>query len=62
MTIRIDEANGGKLLAIRVSGKLTKADYAQLAPTFERLVQQHEKIRLLFDMSDFHGWKAAPPG
>jgi len=58
MTIRLDEESGGKLLAIHVSGTLTKTDYEQLTPEFERLVQQHGKIRLLFDMSDFHGWKA----
>ncbi|MDA3790462.1 MAG: hypothetical protein PF503_18465 [Desulfobacula sp.] len=22
----------------------------------ERLIQQHGKLRMLFDMSDFHGW------
>ncbi len=58
MTIQLDEDKDGKVLAIHVSGKLTKVDYAQLTPVFERLVDQHGKIRLLFDMSDFHGWKA----
>jgi len=28
-------------------------------PEFDRLVEQHGKIRLLFDMVDFHGWEAA---
>ena len=27
-------------------------------PEFERLVKQHGKIRVLFDMADFHGWNA----
>lgn len=57
MTIQLEESNGGKVLGIHVSGKLTKADYEQLKPAFERLVDQHGKIRLLFDMTDFHGWK-----
>lgn len=26
-------------------------------PAFERLVQQHGKLRVLFDMTDFHGWE-----
>jgi len=43
-------------LAIHDSGKLLKADYEQFVPEFERLLQQHGTLRLLFDMSDFHGW------
>ena len=27
-------------------------------PEFERLLQQHGKLRLLFDMTGFHGWDA----
>jgi SpoIIAA-like len=26
-------------------------------PEFERLVRQHGKLRLLFDMPGFHGWE-----
>jgi hypothetical protein len=25
---------------------------------FERLIRQHGKLRVLFDMADFHGWDA----
>ena len=59
MTIQLSEENGGKLLAVHVSGKLEKADYAQFVPEFERLVRQHGKMRVLFDMTDFHGWEAS---
>jgi SpoIIAA-like len=58
MPIQLDEVNGGKVLVIRVSGKLEKADYGLLVPAFERLVQQHGKLRVLFDMAGFHGWDA----
>ena len=27
-------------------------------PEFERLVRQHGKLRVLFDMTGFHGWDA----
>ena len=57
MPIQLNEENGGKILVVHVSGKLTKADYEQLVPEFERLVQQHGKLRLLFDMTGFHGWE-----
>jgi hypothetical protein len=58
MPIQFNEENGGKLLAVHVSGKLVKADYAQFVPEFERLVRQHGKLRVLFDMTGLHGWDA----
>lgn len=57
MSIRMNEENGGKVLAIHVSGTLEKADYVLLEPQFERLIRKHGKMSLLFDMSDFHGWE-----
>jgi SpoIIAA-like len=59
MAIQLSEQNGGKLLEVRVSGKLAHQDYEQFVPEFERLVKQHGKIRILFEMTDFHGWQAA---
>jgi hypothetical protein len=58
MPIQLNEENGGKVLAIQVIGKLVKSDYQHLVPEFERLIQQHGKVRLLLDMTDFHGWEA----
>ncbi|MEO6800703.1 MAG: STAS/SEC14 domain-containing protein [Rhodanobacter sp.] len=58
MSIRLEEEGNGKVLAIHVSGKLTRADYKLLTPEFERLIRQHGKIRMLFDMTGFHGWDA----
>jgi len=58
MPIQLNEENDGKLLAIHISGKLVKDDYADFVSAFERLVRQHRKLRVLFDMSGFHGWNA----
>jgi hypothetical protein len=58
MAIQLKEEDGGKLLAVHVSGKLEAADYEHFVPEFERLVREHGKLRLLFTMADFHGWKA----
>jgi hypothetical protein len=58
MPIQLDEQNGGKTLVVHVSGKLAKADYEHFVPEFERLVRQHGKLRVLFDMTGFHGWEA----
>ncbi len=59
MPIQLNEEDGGKVLVVQVSGKLTKEDYEHFVPEFERLVRQHGKLRLLFDMTGFHGWEAA---
>ncbi|MDD3816324.1 MAG: STAS/SEC14 domain-containing protein [Desulfocapsaceae bacterium] len=59
MPIQLKEENGGKVLILHVNGKLVKADYEYFVPEFERLIRQHGKIRLLFDMVGFHGWEAS---
>ena len=58
MPIQLNEENGGKILAVHVSGKLVKADYEPFVPEFERLVRQNGKLRVLFDMTSLHGWEA----
>jgi hypothetical protein len=58
MPIHLNEENGGRMLAVHVSGKLEKADYEHLVPEFERLLREHGKLRLLFEMTAFHGWDA----
>jgi hypothetical protein len=58
MPIQLSEEDGGKLLAVHVSGKLAKADYELFVPEFERLAGLHGKLRVLFDMAGLHGWTA----
>jgi hypothetical protein len=58
MPIQLHEENGGKILVIHVTGKLAKADYGRFVPAFERLVRRRGKLRVLFDMTGFHGWDA----
>ena len=59
MSIQLNEENGGKIVTVHVTGKLEKADYQHFVPEFERLVLQHGKLCVLFDMSSFHGWEAS---
>jgi len=59
MPIQLNEENGGKLINVHVSGKLQKEDYEHFVPEFERLAREHGKLRVLFDMTDFHGWEAS---
>ena len=59
MAITLTESNGGKVLEVRVNGKLTHVDYQQFAPKFEAMLKSHGKLSVLFEMVDFHGWEAA---
>jgi hypothetical protein len=58
MPIQINEENAGKILVVHISGKVVKTDYEHFVPEFERLIRQQGKLRVLFDMADFHGWDA----
>lgn len=58
MPIELHEERDGRILIIHVTGKLVKADYEHLVTEFARLVEQHGKVRVLFDMTGFHGWDA----
>ena len=58
MPIQLTEENGGKMLVVNLSGKLVKADYPGFVSEFERLLRQHGKMRVLFDMTGFTGWDA----
>jgi len=54
----LEVIDSGKLLHVKVTGKLEKEDYATFAPLTDRLIQEHGKLRILFQMEDFHGWTA----
>jgi len=57
--VHLSEKNGGKMLEVQVSNKLTATDYDIFVPEFERLIKLHGKISVLFDMVNFHGWEVA---
>jgi hypothetical protein len=57
MSVCMKELKGGRLLEVHASGKLSRNDYRSLAPQVERMIHDHGKIRVLFQMSDFHGWR-----
>ncbi len=58
MTVEINEV-AGNVLEIRVSGKLTHSDYQEFVPVTEKAIESHGKVRILFQMHDFHGWEMA---
>ena len=59
MSVQLQETDGGKILEVRVSGKLAHSDYQHFVPAFEAQVHKHGKIRVLVEMADFHGWETA---
>jgi hypothetical protein len=59
MGTQLTEKNGGRVVEVRVAGKLTHDDYREFVPAFERLIKQYGKVRVLLEMADFHGWEAA---
>src|SRR2546428_13449146 len=59
MAIQVNETDAGRTIEVRVSGKLVHEDYRHFVPEFERLAKQHGKLRVLFEMADFHGWDTA---
>ena len=58
MSVNLHEEASGKILVVKLTGKLTKEDYEQFTPEVERLVKQHGKLRILVQMHEFHGWSA----
>jgi hypothetical protein len=57
MSVELIEDHDGKVLTVRATGKLLAEDYDHFLPEIERLIKQHGKIRILFDMHNFKGWK-----
>ena len=54
--IEVKKQQHGNILDMTVTGRLTKDDYENFVPEVERLIQEHGKVRVLFDMHGFHGW------
>ena len=48
--------SSGRLVALRVSGKLTKEDMVSVAPPLEEKIRENGKVDLFCDMTDLHGW------
>jgi hypothetical protein len=59
MTVHTDQSHEGKVLTVRVTGKLHKDDYDHFVPEIEAMIRLHGKVRVLVDMHDFHGWNAS---
>ena len=54
----LEIVSAGKLLHVKVTGKLTKEAYEIFTPAVDEQIQEHGKLRILLEMHDFHGWTA----
>jgi len=59
VAIELHKEISGKILIISVTGKLTREDYKSFVPKVEELIRKFGKIRIVFEMREFHGWDAA---
>ncbi|MCC9608456.1 STAS/SEC14 domain-containing protein [Blastopirellula sp. JC732] len=56
MESTLDIVEVGKLVHVKATGKLTKESYEVFVPVIEKQIAEHGKLRILFEMHDFHGW------
>jgi hypothetical protein len=53
--IEVLSRGSGKVIGMRVSGKLLHQDYQQFVPRLEKLIEEHGSIRCLVEMTQLHG-------
>jgi len=58
MSVEVSKDLNKDFLYVRATGKLTKEDYERFLPEIDAAIREKGKIRVLFEMHDFHGWKA----
>lgn len=49
---------GDNVLHVKATGKLTKEFYERFVPAVDDQIKRFGKLRILFEMHDFHGWTA----
>jgi hypothetical protein len=56
MADTIDIVASGKMLEVRISGKLNKEAYEKLVPVVDQQIKEFGELRILLILDDFHGW------
>ncbi len=54
--LNIQLEDEGRIILVRATGKITREDYTLFQPEIERHIALHGKVRILFEMHEFHGW------
>jgi hypothetical protein len=52
----IRKLSSGNVIVMTLSGKLTRADYAEIVPFVAGLIRKYKKVRLLIELDNFEGW------
>ena len=55
---KIRKLSSGNIVVMKLSGKLTHADYSEIVPFLAKLIKKYKKIRLLVELDNFEGWAA----
>jgi hypothetical protein len=55
MSIQIRNVDGETVEAV-ATGKLTQMDYRALVPEIEKRLKNQQRVRMLMEIHDFHGW------
>lgn len=58
MSVEMWKKADSNLITVHVEDKLEEEDYEKFVPEIDKAVAEHGKIKVLFEMDDFHGWKA----
>lgn len=53
--IEVLEGGTGKVIGLKIVGKLLHEDYQRFVPMLERLIEEHGSVRCLIEMADFQG-------
>ena len=53
---RVMSESSENVIGIEVSEKLTEQYYQNLVQLLEKAIEEHGKLRLLWDMDNFEGW------
>jgi SpoIIAA-like len=59
MPIGMQMEDDGRFLVVALAGTVVREDYKPLIEEFTRLATGNGKIRVLLDMTRFHGWGAS---
>ena len=57
-SLQIEKKVDGKIVLVKIVGKLTVDDYHLFVPELERMIKSHGKVRIFLELHDFHGWTA----
>jgi len=58
MTVETKIEAQGDVLCIRITGKLTAADYEHFVPAVDEHIAARDRVHFLVELHDFHGWTA----